>query len=163
MLRVRHTHGGGYVHYSSATRRAVPPAAHWASKNVLSFKAAEPPAFASWSSLGNIAHAARFGRNETLIAGLKLEAPARDAVVQLRLDAMPLVATLAVGAIGRQHVAAQGLFAYCESLVRMSRDTASMAECSYTPRSAAWERKYFLVIHLLIPHRQLLDTIVKRS
>jgi len=99
MLRVRHTHGGGYVH-SFATRRAVPPALNWASRNALSNKAAEPPAFASWSSLGNIAHAARFGRNETLNSGLKLEAPARDAVVQLRLDAMPLVVTLAVGAIG---------------------------------------------------------------
>jgi hypothetical protein len=108
------THGGGYVHSYSATRRAAPPAANWASRDALSSKAAEPPAFASWSSLGNIAHAARFGRNETLIAGLKLEAPARNAVVQLRLDAMPLVVTLAVGAIGRQHVAAQGLFACCE-------------------------------------------------
>jgi hypothetical protein len=51
----------------------------------------------------------------------------------MRLDAMPLVVTLAAGAIGRQHVAAQGLFACCQSLVRMSRDTASMAESSYTP------------------------------
>ena len=59
----------------------------------------------------------------------------------MRLDAMPLVVTLAVEAIGRLHVAAQGCFACCESLVRMSRDTASMAESSYTPpRPAAWEK-----------------------
>ena len=59
--------GGGYVQYF-ATRRAVPPGVVWASTNAPLVQARGATCLPSWSSLRNIAHAARFGRNETLIA-----------------------------------------------------------------------------------------------